>query len=126
MALGPDPLVVLAFFIAVLSVSWLFAMDIQHRLWNWTEKVRGEVPRRHSGPNFHYSEAGEESSRPSTPEPEGSNSWSLLDRFTPARLGSLNQADAGHFTEEEFLQRFGELMNRFIACMTRLRLPSAC
>ena len=120
MSLAPDPLVVAGVLACFLSVSWVFAMDIQNAsraLWNASghilDRVKHNVaPVRKSSDYFKENRGGyaEASSRPDEEDeglpPDGGGSWSLLHRYNLPKAPSLG-VDEGHFSEEEFLRRFG-------------------
>ena len=112
-----DVILYVLFYTIVFATAWYFSMDIQNAsrvLWNACGNLKGKVKhakpfkRRASDSDFQLIDDVEDNSVPSTPD--GRDSWSLATSYRPSR-GSANDLsegiDCGHFTEDEFLARFG-------------------
>ena len=115
-------------FLFALSLFLYLSMDIHNAskvLWNACENLKGKVvhsqpfKRRASDSDFQLLNSPEETSVPSTPEPR--DGWSLVSDHKHAygSADDLSRAvDCGHFSEEEFLARFGgrrSLPTRFLS-----------
>lgn len=108
------------FYFALFFIAWYFSMDIQNAskaLWNACGNLKGKVAqnkafkRRASDSDFQLLHGAESASIPGTPD--GRDDWNVLNNYRPDR-GSADDLkdvlDCGHFTEDEFLARFGGMI----------------
>lgn len=110
-------LFLLTLLIFLLPVLLYLSMDIHNAsktLWSACGNLKGKMKpaqpfkRRASDSDFQLLNSGDDTSVPGTPEPR--DGWSLISDHRN-NFGSADDlsrgVDCGHFTEEEFLARFG-------------------